>query len=215
MAARVPAEDVQLFYQVALIGRRDLALAPDPRTGFEMTLLRMLAFAPDDDAGVPARGRRAQGSTRAERVVPDGAAGGRSAPEAGGGAVAAAEWGAIVEALGLQGLARELASNCVLESLEGARVRLRLAPEHRALAAGRGPARLEEALSRHLERAVKVEIAVGEPVSGVETPAVIARREADTRRQRAVAALQGDPGVQAIVDAFGGHIEIDSVRPPE
>jgi DNA polymerase-3 subunit gamma/tau len=46
LAARVPAEDVQLWYQMAITGRRDLALAPTPRTGFEMALLRMLAFAP-------------------------------------------------------------------------------------------------------------------------------------------------------------------------
>ncbi|HET7269201.1 MAG TPA: DNA polymerase III subunit gamma/tau [Oleiagrimonas sp.] len=40
------AEDVQLAYQLAIAGRRDLGLAPDARTGFEMTLLRMLAFQP-------------------------------------------------------------------------------------------------------------------------------------------------------------------------
>jgi DNA polymerase-3 subunit gamma/tau len=44
------AEDVQLYYQIALAGRRDLSLAPDPRLGFEMTLLRMLAFRPDAPA---------------------------------------------------------------------------------------------------------------------------------------------------------------------
>ncbi|MGH8287014.1 MAG: DNA polymerase III subunit gamma/tau, partial [Steroidobacteraceae bacterium] len=46
LAKALAPEDVQLFYQTALIGRRDLALAPDPRTGFEMTLLRMIAFRP-------------------------------------------------------------------------------------------------------------------------------------------------------------------------
>ncbi|MFA5678474.1 MAG: DNA polymerase III subunit gamma/tau [Pseudomonas sp.] len=46
LAGRISAEDVQLFYQLALHGRRDLPLAPDPRGGFEMTLLRMLAFRP-------------------------------------------------------------------------------------------------------------------------------------------------------------------------
>src|SRR5690606_3346412 len=53
-AARISREDVQLFYQIALIGRRDLDLAPDPRSGIEMTLLRMLAFQPargTDEAG--------------------------------------------------------------------------------------------------------------------------------------------------------------------
>jgi DNA polymerase-3 subunit gamma/tau len=48
-----PPEVVQLYYQIALMGYRDLGIAPDPRCGFEMTLLRMLAFAPDggDAAG--------------------------------------------------------------------------------------------------------------------------------------------------------------------
>ncbi len=43
----ISAEAVQLYYQIALIGYRDLHIGPDPKTGFEMTLLRMLAFAPD------------------------------------------------------------------------------------------------------------------------------------------------------------------------
>lgn len=46
LAGRISAEDVQLFYQLALHGRRDLPLSPDPRGGFEMALLRMLAFRP-------------------------------------------------------------------------------------------------------------------------------------------------------------------------
>lgn len=46
LSAEVSAEDVQLFYQIAIQGRQDLGMAPDPRTGVEMTLLRMLAFRP-------------------------------------------------------------------------------------------------------------------------------------------------------------------------
>jgi len=53
LAKTMAPEDVQLFYQIALTGRRDLALAPDPRTGFEMTLLRMLAFRPAESAAAP------------------------------------------------------------------------------------------------------------------------------------------------------------------
>lgn len=52
-AASLAAEDVQLFYQLALTGRRDLSLAPDPRSGFEMVLLRMLAFKPAGIAELP------------------------------------------------------------------------------------------------------------------------------------------------------------------
>ncbi|HTF94840.1 MAG TPA: DNA polymerase III subunit gamma/tau [Cellvibrio sp.] len=53
LAQRLPAEDVQLFYQTALLGRRDLPLAPDPRAGFEMVLLRMLAFKPQGVMEMP------------------------------------------------------------------------------------------------------------------------------------------------------------------
>ncbi|MGB3393042.1 MAG: DNA polymerase III subunit gamma/tau [Stenotrophomonas sp.] len=45
-APRLRPEVVQLWYQMALGGRRDLHLAPSPRAGFEMTVLRMLAFRP-------------------------------------------------------------------------------------------------------------------------------------------------------------------------
>jgi DNA polymerase-3 subunit gamma/tau len=51
LAATAGAEDIQLFYQIAVLGRRDLPWAPDPRLGFEMTLLRMLAFRPDSGGG--------------------------------------------------------------------------------------------------------------------------------------------------------------------
>lgn len=46
LAQQMRAEEVQLYYQVALMGRKDLPLVPEPREGLEMTLLRMLAFRP-------------------------------------------------------------------------------------------------------------------------------------------------------------------------
>lgn len=53
LAQALPAEDVQFYYQVALLGRRDLPLAPDARDGFEMVMLRMLAFRPATLPGAP------------------------------------------------------------------------------------------------------------------------------------------------------------------
>lgn len=46
LAGKLTAEDVQLFYQTALMGRKDLPFVPDAREGLEMTLMRMLAFRP-------------------------------------------------------------------------------------------------------------------------------------------------------------------------
>jgi DNA polymerase-3 subunit gamma/tau len=61
LAAQFAPEDVQLYYQIATTGRRDLALAPDARTGFEMAVLRMLAFRP---------GEASDGAAPSTRSVP-------------------------------------------------------------------------------------------------------------------------------------------------
>ncbi len=66
LAGRFSAEDVQLCYQIALNGRRDLPLAADPRSGFDMVLLRMLAFRP-----APALAATESAPPRAAREVGD------------------------------------------------------------------------------------------------------------------------------------------------
>lgn len=71
LARQLSAEDAQLFYQAALVGRKDLEITPDARMGFEMTLLRMLAFRPGAErrdppavtAGAPERNRAREAST--------------------------------------------------------------------------------------------------------------------------------------------------------
>ena len=63
LAQQVDAELLQLIYQIALIGKRDLALAPDPRSGFEMILLRMISFRPESSAARPATGGKPQSVT--------------------------------------------------------------------------------------------------------------------------------------------------------
>ncbi|RDZ27924.1 DNA polymerase III subunit gamma/tau [Lysobacter silvisoli] len=87
LAAALRPELVQLWYQMALNGRRDLPLAPSPRAGFEMSVLRMLAFRPaggDDGRGAVPGGAGAGESTRGSAAAAAAAAlaepGSRSAP---------------------------------------------------------------------------------------------------------------------------------------
>lgn len=65
VAQALPAEDVQFYYQMGLIGRRDLPLAPDPRSGFEMVMLRMLAFRPADAEDAPRQTLKTVGISQA------------------------------------------------------------------------------------------------------------------------------------------------------
>ena len=81
LAGSLPAEDVQFYYQMGLIGRRDLPLAPDPRSGFEMVLLRMLAFRPADVGRAPDSPLKTTGISAATADSPaDGVAGAAVAP---------------------------------------------------------------------------------------------------------------------------------------
>ncbi len=70
LAERMTPEDVQLYYQIATSGRRDLAIAPDARTGFEMAMLRMLAFRPADGASSTTRAERSASSNSASPASP-------------------------------------------------------------------------------------------------------------------------------------------------
>jgi len=82
LAALVPPEDVQFYYQLGLIGRRDLPLAPDPRDGFEMVLLRMLAFRPASLPGTAPSTPLIQPTRVASSASPDSVGQHTSAPTA-------------------------------------------------------------------------------------------------------------------------------------
>ncbi len=82
MAAALTAEDVQLYYQMALHGRRDLPLAVDARAGFEMTVLRMLTFR-------PLNARVAGGGSGNAGGVSSAASGSQAAGQSGSGQAAA------------------------------------------------------------------------------------------------------------------------------
>ncbi|MEJ8675744.1 DNA polymerase III subunit gamma/tau, partial [Chromobacterium amazonense] len=67
LADAIAPQDVQLYYQIAIHGRKDLALAPDEHAGFNMTLLRMLAFHParaPAESAAPARAAAPQPASR-------------------------------------------------------------------------------------------------------------------------------------------------------
>jgi DNA polymerase-3 subunit gamma/tau len=75
LAEDTSREDVQLFYQITLLGRKDLPHAADPRSGFEMVLLRLLAFrpiTPDQADSLPVSTQRSEAAvtTKREAAVP-------------------------------------------------------------------------------------------------------------------------------------------------
>lgn len=202
LGAKLRAEDLQLFYQIAILGRRDLDLAPDPRGGFEMVLLRMLAFRPLQPA---------QAAGAASTVT---ATGGDTTSSLSRGAaleLTSQAWPAIVAALDVQGAARQLAANCTLIARENGVVRLSLDPRGTHYRNRQNEESLALSLGRLLGASLRVSIEGGEAAG--DTPARQQARATDERLQSARRELESDPTVRALKDKFGAALLPDSVKP--
>jgi len=216
----IAAEDIQLFYQTAIVGRRDLNLAPDPRSGAEMTLLRMLAFQPpkrNGGAAAPGGGRAANpAAVQASRVVPPARAEKASKPPAApttAGKAAQPEptdWAAVVKQLNLSGATRLLANNCALLRREGNIVYLGLDSRSESLLTTSRQQVLSEALSSYFEETVRADISLDHTTA--ETPVQEEVRLGDEALQAAREGLESDPNVKALKDMFGATLNPDSVQ---
>jgi DNA polymerase-3 subunit gamma/tau len=232
------AEDAQLYYQIALHGRRDLPLCREPRMGFEMTLLRMLAFRPAADAGTaperperpvrlvpgaaPDAGSRVAPASPAPPAKPSANAAPRLQPsaagqghteasaKASGAAAAPADWAAVVQSLDLRGPARQLADSCDLKSNAGGAWQLVMPADKEHLNTQQLRTRLEAALREQYGRELKLSIAIGQPAR--PTPAELRRANETTRMREARETIESDSNVKAIQAAFEATLESDSIR---
>ena len=223
LATRFAPEDLQLYYQIAIMARRDLDYAPDARGGFEMALLRMLAFHPDAPASpVPAASAPRQGSTGSQRGgAPTPVRASAAPPAASSDATPARQqaaepanedWAAVVAQLG-QGPVSQLAAHCVMVGRGRGVVRLRLDPAGESFNRPQIQERLVQALSQRYGEPVRVEIAVGVVPAGEATPAQQQAQAADDRLRAAQQAIDADPAVRAMRDTFGATVQPGSVRP--
>ncbi len=222
LAQQLAVEDVQLFYQVGLIGRKDLPLAPDARTGFEMALLRMLAFKPQATVmtsavaapgAMPAQNRPeaavAQHQTASDPgldVIPP-----SSAPTSPPQQAFNGDWHGLVEAVNIKGMVKQLAVNCVLQLHNGNDMKLVLNHEYSQLLNPSLQAKLQDALSAFLGDKIKLNIVLGEP--DTESPAQTQARNVAEKQQQAERSIDNDPTVRALKENFDAEVVPNSVRP--
>jgi DNA polymerase-3 subunit gamma/tau len=243
LAQAISPEDVQLYYQIALGGRRDLAMAPEPRLGFEMTLLRMLAFRPDA-AAVHGNidGRTAAAPTRAAAPLAGASAAG--APALGtlaagalatGAPAAGAPDGAVSAAIAPNASSIRLtsidASNwpAVVEAanLSGMvrQFALNCVPaafEHGVLAlqldqatADRRTRPIEDKLVQGLSKYLGRDIRLTFETAQLTlaTPARQRLLQEQEKAVRAAAAFEADPAVKGLRERFGADVDAASVKP--
>ena len=242
LAGAVAPEDVQLYYQTAIIGRRDLALAPDPRTGFEMVLLRMIAFRPQAGPGE----YRASGPASAAKAAPSAPAGpalaSRAAPAGPAGAAVPSAGAASGRPAAIPGNAPPGPAGPDARGPSGGQdwaaiiSSLDLQGMGRQLAAhcvliGREGAVVRLALDPRSKfmrtAAVEEKLAqaltkyYGEPIRleftavapQAETPAQADQRATQEESESARRAFESDPGVQGFRDRFGATPLPETIRP--
>jgi DNA polymerase-3 subunit gamma/tau len=235
LARSVPPANLQLFYQIALVGQRDLPLAPDERSGFEMVMLRMLAFRPDDgDASVEtvaantAAARPPAPAAQAGDRRDMGAAGFQPAPSAPpaahrvaeeppgaaaqppADAVSPSDWHAFLPRLRLSGMAAQLAGHVVVDGWDGTVLALDVDPACSGLIGTLAEQRLQEAVAKTVGRPVTLRLRARAPAA--ETPAMRSARNRQARQDQAAADLSADPLVRSAQELFDAEIVPGSIR---
>jgi DNA polymerase-3 subunit gamma/tau len=209
-------EEIQLNYQIVIHGRNEIDLAPDEYAGFTMTLLRMLAFAPQSvvaSAGQPVPRTAAAVPGASRQVAAEPAPAKQAAPTQGATMTTDLDWTTLLSQLNLQGMARELAKNSVLASFTDGRVVLNLAPQYKHLQSNKvAHDKLQAALSDYFVKPIKLAVQLGEG-SSAETPAAVEQHDKQTRQQQAEEAIKHDAFVREAQVQLGAQVIENSIRP--
>lgn len=220
LATHLLPEDVQLYYQIGLLGQKDLDLAPDPRTGFEMVMLRMLAFRPVQSVGQTAP----RHATNAVKTTSAPAAPLASTPLVNNPPVLPTtyppvnpvvadnhQWSQIIMAMNLSGLTKQLANNCALESIDNDHCTLLIDPNYSA-GGTKAKENLQIALQNYL-RNPSLKLIFKAQASAYVTPAIQQQQQRDDRQQAAVDAIQNDPNVRGLQEHFNASVIPNSIKP--
>ncbi|MGS1119289.1 DNA polymerase III subunit gamma/tau [Rhodanobacter sp. UC4436_H3] len=231
LAGRITPEDVQLYYQIAVTGRRDLTLAPDARTGFEMALLRMLAFRPGDEPAAARVAPRAPTSQAHARAPAPPSADTRAAtptpapaprePAAQAPAPAPIardasgrpDWEALIERAQLRGPFSVVAQNAVLRERDGQTLVLALQPAHMGMAVEPMVSQMEDRISQALGETIRLRFVSESQADAMQTPAARAAKARDSAQSAAEQAIEDDPLVQSLKRDFGARVVPQSVKP--
>ena len=211
------AEDVQLFYQIAIHGRDEIDLAPDEYAGFSMTLLRMLAFAPVRN-DVPFTTPNVHSGMNPISPVGQVALSGKSeqllsAQDVVGETVSGPlDWSVLLAQLNVQGMAQQLARHCVLKNFSDGQITLCLSQEHKHFQTNKmAREKLLSALSEYFAKPMKLNIVLGK----VETitPAVMEHQSKQIRQQQASNSIVSDSFVREAQSEFGATLLSESIKP--
>jgi DNA polymerase-3 subunit gamma/tau len=216
LAQSIDAGRVQVLYQIAILGRRDLSLAPDEFAGFTMAVMRMLSFG--TPAGARARVAEASdaAAARSKQVAAQAPKEVAAAPDPPGAAPSAraafdGDWPAFVERLSLSGMAGLLARHGELVSCEANHLQLVVPEAQKMYAEKPYQDKLKSELTPQFGTGFRLTVRVG-PTRGAS---VAAARSVESQRrlESAAQAIEQDPFVRGLVREMGAEVVRSSIRP--
>ncbi len=220
LSQRLSPEDIQLYYQIGLIGQRDLDLAPDSRMGFEMVMLRMLTFKPSVAESIPIKPKQSslqnptakqQSTVQVEQINPFAHVAEKVTHQSSGDVSDKHSWTDIIAIMKLESLTRELANNCVLEHIDNQTCKLLLDASHQQLLTSTREKKLQQALQNY--RGAPLKLAIKIEQAQLETPAVQFAKDQEDRQQAAVDAINSDANVLALKEHFDARIMPGTIEP--
>ena len=203
-------ETLQLLYQIVINGKKDIYLAPDLLTGFNTTLLRMLAFFPSMQSEklepklkeknmITSDEVISEKKNSKERVIVDE----KNFQEFDG------DWHELVKKLKL-GIANSLAQECEFKSYQDYSFELTLDSKKSHLMQNNYVEKLEESLINHFNKKVKVKILVDEVQT---TPAIKSSNEKSKLLKETESAMMKDGFVKDLIENFDAQVVPTSIEP--
>ncbi|MBN1684909.1 MAG: DNA polymerase III subunit gamma/tau [Gammaproteobacteria bacterium] len=216
-------ETVQLYYQIALMGRRDMNFIEDKKLILEMTLLRMLAFTLQETEDRGCRSKHTASSptgfeeqhpiAEKEQNIPPriNTESSTKTDEKLSLEKLSSDWNVILPKLDLKGVTFIFASHCVLANQENDKILLHTSPQYKPLFSKKTQQEINEALNIYFKRPISLKIDFVKPQ--VETPADKKEKEKTQNQLNAFENIEADPHVKTLVDQFKTDLQLNLVEP--
>ena len=227
LADELTAESLQLFYQICIHGKKDLYLAPDPITGFNMTLLRMLAFYPTSNLAIPSQENNKKNDekphekkSQSNEPLPLKSENEEiknkttnieltEAKQENNNITFDGDWSALVNQL-KNGVAKSLAQECQFIELQDNTFHLSIDESKTHLSRDHYSEKLEEVLINHFNKKIKVIITVDKIST---SPALEKRAQKAELMENIESAIMQDSLVKELISDFNAEIIPSSIEP--
>ena len=218
-------ETLQLFYQMTLLGKRDIYLAPELRTGMEMTLLRMIAFAPEQvetSASASVKTPRTNPGSRQNQNVVKSAepeklavnetqqSQSRQSNQNADDQLSHAGWPEFAESLGLTGFAREVVMNSLVNESKGGIVELFVDDSCSHLVNDKRKVLIQNAFIEKLNRQINLKLTINELTE--KTPQQLNKEKQDQTLLEAEKEILSDPNIKELMENLDATIIPGSVK---